>query len=94
MFEDLDWDFGVVRVGPINGETFAALIVMKNRDGTKLYDLSKVPPVLRSFPSSVAVSTSEGSSWQHSFVLGTYSDDELKSIIEFLQAAQQPLRAQ
>ena len=73
-----------------DAETFPALIVSQSREGTKLYDLTKVPPVLRSFPSSVAVKISESSPWRHSSVLGTYSDDDLKSIIEFLRAAQRP----
>ena len=79
-----------VSTATVNGETFPALIVTQSRDGTKLYDLTKVPPVLRSFPSSVAVKISDGSSWRHSSVLGTYSDDDLRSILEFLHGVQRP----
>ena len=78
-----------VSTATVNGETFPALMVTQSRDGTRLYDLTRVPPVLRSFPSSV-VKISNGSSWMHSSALGTYSDDDLKVILDFLRAIQRP----
>jgi len=69
----------------VNGRSFPAVVVLKNRSQTKVYDLTTVPPVLLSLaPSDVKLS--DQSSWKHSSVLGSYSEDELSSILEFLRA--------
>jgi mono/diheme cytochrome c family protein len=68
------------------GETFPALLSSKIPSETKIYDLTKFPPVLRTFsPSSVDLK--DGSAWKHSQVLGDFSDDELGAILAFLRAA-------
>lgn len=71
------------------GETFPALLVSKGGVQTKLYDLTVLPPVLRTFQAA-SVSLKEGSSWQHAAVLAPYSDTDLEAILAFLRAAIQP----
>lgn len=68
------------------GETFPALLSSKIPSETKIYDLTKFPPVLRTF-SPASVELKDGSAWKHSQVLGDYSDDELGAILAFLRAS-------
>jgi hypothetical protein len=73
----------------VKGRSFPALVISQVREETKLYDLTTVPPVLLPLaPSDVKLS--DKSSWQHSSVLGNYSDGDLQSILEFLRATSQP----
>ena len=71
----------------VSGETFPALLSSKIPSETKVYDLTRFPPVLRTFSPS-AVELKDGSAWKHSSVLGDFSDEELGLILEFLRAAQ------
>jgi len=71
----------------IGDETFPAIVVAQLRDETRLFDLTTVPPVLRTFPSRVKLK--EGSAWQHSTVLGAYSNQELGLVLAFLRSAVQ-----
>jgi hypothetical protein len=73
----------------VEGRSFPALVIVKVRDQTKLYDLTTVPPVLLELTPS-DVSFSEHSSWRHSSTLGTYPDADLESILEFLRATNRP----
>jgi len=73
----------------VNGRSFPALVISQVREETKLYDLTTVPPVLLGrAPSDVKLS--DRGSWQHSSVLGNYSDADLQSILEFLRATNRP----
>jgi mono/diheme cytochrome c family protein len=75
-----------VKTAMVNSESFPAIVVSQSRDETKLYDLTTVPPVLRTFPSS-AVKVTDGSTWQHATVMGTtFSNEELDLILAFLRA--------
>jgi mono/diheme cytochrome c family protein len=78
-----------VKTATVNGDTFPALVLVQLRDEIKLYDLTAMPPALRTFPSS-AVKLKDGSTWQHSSVLGTYSNQDLDLILTFLRMAVQP----
>jgi mono/diheme cytochrome c family protein len=69
-----------------NGETFPAFVASQVPTETKMYDLTKFPPVLRTFDPK-AVTVKGGSSWKHSTVLGSFSDAEFASMLEFLRAA-------
>ena len=69
----------------INNETFPAMVVSQLKTEARLFDLTTVPPVLRIFSSS-SVKLKEGSTWQHSSVLGAYSNQELDLILAFLRA--------
>jgi hypothetical protein len=72
-----------------DGRTFPALVVSQVRDQTKFYDMTSVPPVLMGVPPA-AIKLGDSASWQHSSVLGTYSDGDLAAILEYLRAMQQP----
>jgi mono/diheme cytochrome c family protein len=77
-----------VSTATIEGESVPVLPTTQVHDAIKIYDLSTVPPVLRTFrPSDVELK--EGSSWRHSSVLEKYSDSDLELILSFLRAAQQ-----
>jgi len=79
-----------VSVATADGDSFPAVVVATYTGKFKLYDLTTMPPVLRSFPAS-SVKLSTGSSWQHSSVVDkTYSDLDLQSILAFLQEAVRP----
>lgn len=80
-------DLDTMRVGTatVGDESFPALQVSKIQDEIKLYDLSGIPPVLRTV-STAQVKVTEGSSWRHSSAIRNYSDSDLKSILTFLRA--------
>ena len=78
-----------VSTATIAGQSFPALVVSKGGSQTKLYDLSTPPPVLRTFPAS-DVNIKEGSAWRHSALLAGYNEDDLSSILAYLQAVVHP----
>jgi len=78
-----------VRTATLEGEAMPALVVSKGKDRTVFYDLTSVPPVLRTADSS-DVTISEGSTWNHASVLSSYNDAELASILEFLRLTVKP----
>jgi hypothetical protein len=53
------------------------------------YDLTSPPPVLRTWEPS-AVKIAEGSSWRHATVTGSYNDQELSAILDYLRAVVKP----
>ena len=71
------------------GDTFPALVLNKGGVQTKLYDLTSLPPVLRTFPKGV-VTFKDGSAWHHESVLRSYDDQELEAILSFLRAVVKP----
>ena len=80
-------DLDTIRIGTaiVGEESFPALQVSKIQDEIKLYDLSGIPPVLRTI-STTRVKVTEGSSWRHSSAIRNYSDSDLKSILAYLHA--------
>ena len=74
-----------VETATAEGDTFPALVLDKNGEQPKLYDLTIPPPVLRTFAKG-AVTYKEGSNWHHSDMLKPYTDQELDSILIFLRA--------
>jgi mono/diheme cytochrome c family protein len=68
------------------GESFPALVLSKSG---KVYDLTKPPPVLRTFPKDAA-KIQEGSPWQHGSAIASYSDPDLDAILSFLRAVIHP----
>jgi hypothetical protein len=74
-----------VATATAGGETFPALLSSQIPAETKVYDLTKFPPVLRTF-SPTGVALKDGSAWKHADSLGTYSDMDLTAILEFLRA--------
>ncbi len=75
-----------VRTADVAGERFPALIVSQGGRRTVLYDLTTIPPVLRTVESN-AVRLSDGAMWTHASVLNSYRAPELESILVFLRAA-------
>ena len=75
-----------VRMAVVDGDRFPALVVSQGGRRTVLYDLTTLPPVLRTVDSG-AVRISGGAKWKHASVLGAYRDPELASILAFLRSA-------
>ena len=73
----------------IGGESMPALLVSKKADAIVFYDLTSVPPVLRT-ESPAAVQTREGSTWRHASVIGAYTDAELSAILSYLRTVVRP----
>jgi mono/diheme cytochrome c family protein len=78
-----------VTTAVLDGESMPALVLSKGRQRTLFYDLTVPPPVLHTVDPS-AVQFKEGSAWRHSAVIGSYSDAELSSILDFLRAVVNP----
>ncbi len=65
-----------VQTATVDGESMPALIVSQGKTHALFYDLTSVPPVLRTVePGTLKVS--EGSGWHHRSVIGAYNDAEL-----------------
>lgn len=75
-----------VRTARVGADRFPTLIVSEGGKRTVLYDLSILPPVLRTINSS-DVGIVDYNAWLHSTVTKTYSDSELASILAFLRSA-------
>ena len=73
-----------LRTATIDGEAMPALIVSQGKTRALFYDLTSVPPVLRTVDPG-ALKLSEGSPWRHSAVIATYNDAELASILGYLR---------
>jgi mono/diheme cytochrome c family protein len=78
-----------VRTATVEGEVMPALIISQGKTRALFYDLTSVPPVLRTVdPGSLKVA--EGSSWRHASVIGAYNDSELASVLAYLKEAIRP----
>jgi mono/diheme cytochrome c family protein len=78
-----------VRTATVDGDQFPALVVSTGGRRTVLYDLTSLPPVVRTVDSS-GLKVSAGSGWRHAFVMGAYRDADLESILGFLRAVAAP----
>jgi mono/diheme cytochrome c family protein len=78
-----------VRTVTVEGEATPALIVSQSKTRALFYDLTSVPPVLRTVDPG-ALKVADGSSWRHVSVIGAYDDGELASILAFLREAVKP----
>lgn len=65
-------------------EKFPGVPVSQGGRRVSFYDLSVVPPVLRSFDAG-SVKIGEAAAWKHSDAAGSYSEAELRSIAAFLR---------
>lgn len=75
-----------VRTATADGEAMPALIVSQGKTRALFYDLTSVPPVLRTVdPNTLKVAN--GSAWRHVSVIGAYNDAELTSILTYLRQA-------
>jgi mono/diheme cytochrome c family protein len=75
-----------VRTARVGADRFPTLIVSEGGKRTVLYDLSILPPVLRTINSG-DVGIGDYNAWLHSTVTKAYSDSELASILAFLRSA-------
>jgi mono/diheme cytochrome c family protein len=67
------------------GDTMPALVVSNGSQSAIYYDLTAVPPVLRTVaPGSVKFA--DGSAWRHASVMGSYADGDLELILKYLRA--------
>jgi len=68
------------------GETMPALVLAKKSGTVLFYDLTVVPPVLRT-ESPASVQIRDASNWRHASAISAYSDSELSLILTYLRAA-------
>ena len=78
-----------VKTATVDGEAMPALIVSQTKTHALFYDLTSVPPVLRTVdPGTLKVR--DGSTWRHESVIGSYNDAQLEPILAFLREALKP----
>lgn len=78
-----------VKTGTMDGESMPVLVLSESRQSTLFYDMTSAPPVERNAQPG-AVKFTDGSSWRHSSVIGTYNDAELGAILAYLRAEIKP----
>ena len=74
----------VLRARLTDGESFAALRVAQEEGRVRLFDLTTIPPVLRSLLADEIESLAQDRNWEHRTVSTEYSDAELRAIVEYL----------
>jgi mono/diheme cytochrome c family protein len=79
-------DMPNVRTARVGTDRFPTLIVSQGGKRTVLYDLSALPPVLRTI-NSAEVEIVDNNAWLHSSATKAYTDGELESILSFLRSA-------
>ena len=67
-----------------DGQSFAALQVAQEEDRVQLYDLTTIPPVLRTLLSGDIESLARDEGWEHRTVAAEYSEGELGAIVHYL----------
>lgn len=78
-----------VSTATADSESMPALVVSNTKRAVIFYDLTAPPPVLRTLdPSTVKIA--EGNSWRHASVIGSYNDQELSAILDYLRATVKP----
>jgi len=70
----------------VGNQSMPALVLSNKSSAVLFYDLTVAPPELRT-ESPINVRTSPGSNWRHSSVIIGYSDEQLASILAYLQAS-------
>ncbi|HLG95110.1 MAG TPA: c-type cytochrome [Bryobacteraceae bacterium] len=71
----------------VHGGTFPGMLKGKQNDETEVWDLSKIPPVLRKLPNSEIVSMERDQTWKHPPASVEYTPQELVDLISFLRWA-------
>ena len=67
--------------------SFPGILKAKYGDKTEYYDLSQIPPVVRTLLSREIVSTERDEKWHHPPALADYDSQELADVIAFLKFA-------
>lgn len=71
----------------LDGDSMPALLLSRGVSGTKFYDMSAVPPVLRTAPPGAEIFNIQGNTdWQHQDHIQAYSEAELERVLIFLRA--------
>jgi putative heme-binding domain-containing protein len=78
-------DYPVIAVTAENGQTVTGILKQKTDAVVQLYDMSSVPPVLRSFYGAKIGATPATEPYAHD--LSGYSKDDLAALITFLKSA-------
>jgi len=78
-----------VKTAHLGPDHFPAIVVSAGGRRTVLYDLTTLPPVMRTVESQ-SIGIADDSAWLHSTVVKSYNDRELESILVFLRAAVRP----
>ena len=78
-----------VKTASVQGEAMPVLMVSQTKTHALFYDLTSVPPVLRTVDPG-ALQVRDGSTWRHESVIGSYNDVQLDSILAFLREAVKP----
>jgi mono/diheme cytochrome c family protein len=72
-----------VRLATLKTESFPALVVERTAAALRLYDLSAMPPPLRTF-TPAEVTLGPAPKWSHASVIGNYSENDLAAIAAWL----------
>ncbi|MEJ7607405.1 MAG: c-type cytochrome [Bryobacteraceae bacterium] len=70
-----------------SGDSFPGLIVVRDDETVRVYDLSVPPPVLRSFDPDQVTSVEVETQWNHSLVTREYKPGEIAEILRLLSEA-------
>ncbi|MEZ5351663.1 MAG: c-type cytochrome [Bryobacteraceae bacterium] len=72
-----------IKTATAGRDSFPAVVVEQSKEQVRIYDLTVLPPVLRTFvPAEIRLS--DGSSWTHAGVTGAYTDADLGAIAMYL----------
>jgi hypothetical protein len=67
--------------------SFPGILHQKYGDRTEYYDLSQIPPVLRTLYTNQIVSAERDEKWRHPPAMANYTSQELADVISFLKFA-------
>jgi hypothetical protein len=76
----------VYRINTASG-SFPGILHQKYGDKVEYYDLSEIPPVLRTLYSNEILSKERDQKWRHPPAMANYSAQELADVISFLKFA-------
>jgi hypothetical protein len=77
----------VLVVKPQTGDPFPGILKQKTGDKMELYDLSQLPPVLRTFEAGQLPSITRDDKWKHPPISAGYTSSELADIVGFVKWA-------
>jgi mono/diheme cytochrome c family protein len=78
-----------VKTTRLGADHFPTIVISEGGRRTVLYDLTTLPPVLRTVDVS-SIGIADYSAWMHSTVIKSYDDGELESILAFLRSVVRP----
>jgi mono/diheme cytochrome c family protein len=75
----------VLAVKPVNGTLFPGMKVKEDSTTADYFDLSQMPPVLRTLNKKEIESTATNSEWKHPPGSADYTPDELADVIAYIR---------